>query len=203
MLLEVIYGVLENAGYVNQIKGSKTGMYTGVCFQEYWDEIVRKRIPIKDYEHTSSVLSSLSGYVSYTFDLQGGSIPLDNACASSLTATHLACQALKTGECDLALVAGINLLLSPLHYVYFSRIQALSPTGRCHTFDKRADGYVPGEGIVAVLLKPLSKAIRDQDNIHAVIKGSAINHGGRSNNPTSPRPELQAKLLLEAWKNAR
>jgi acyl transferase domain-containing protein/enoyl-CoA hydratase/carnithine racemase len=202
ILLEVIYGVLEDGGYVNQIRGSKTGMYTGVCFREYWDEIVRKGISITDYEHTSSSMASLSGYISYAFDLHGGSIPLDNACASSLTAMHLACQALKTGECDLALVAGTNLLLSPLHYVYFSRIQALSPTGRCHAFDKRADGYVPGEGVVAVLLKPLSKAIRDQDNIHAVIKGSAINHCGRSNNPTSPRPELQTKLLLEAWKNA-
>ncbi|EGD45657.1 Mycocerosate synthase., 6-deoxyerythronolide-B synthase [Ruminiclostridium papyrosolvens DSM 2782] len=202
ILLEVVYGVLEDAGYINQIKGSKTGMYTGVCFQEYWDEIVRKRIPITSYEHVSSSMSTLSAHISYTFDLHGPSIPLDNACASSLTAMHLACQALKTGECDLAVVAGINLLLSPLHHVYFSRMQALSPTGRCHSFDKQADGYVPGEGVVAVLLKPLSKAIKDQDNIHAVIKGTAINHGGRSNNLTSPRPELQTEVILEAWKNA-
>jgi len=202
ILLEVVHGVFEDAGYCNQIKGSKTGVYTGVCFQEYWDEIVRRGIPMTGYESISSQMSSLSAQISYTFDLQGPSIPLDNACASSLTAMHLACQALRVGDCDQAVVAGMNLLLSPLHYVYSSRIQSLSPTGRCHTFDKRADGYVPGEGIVAVMLKPLSNAIKDQDNIHAVIKGTAINHVGRSNNPTAPRPALQTKMLLDAWEKA-
>lgn len=202
MLLEVVNGVFEDAGVCNSIKGSKTGVYTGVCFQEYWDEIVRKKIPMTGYESISSQMSSLSGQISYTFDLQGPSIPLDNACASSLTAMHLACHALKSGDCEQAIVAGMNLLLSPLHYVYSSQIKSLSPTGRCHTFDKQADGYVPGEGIVAVMLKPLSKAIEDGDNIHAVIKGTAINHVGRSNNPTAPRPELQTKMLLDAWDNA-
>ena len=93
----------------------------------------------------------------------------------------------------MAFVAGANLILSPLHYVHFSRVQALSPTGRCRAFDRSADGYVPGEGIAAVLLKPLDKAIADNDNIHAVIKGTAINHVGRSNNPTAPRNKRRAK----------
>ncbi len=89
-------------------------------------------------------------------------------------ALHLACQALKNRECDMAFVAGVNLLLRSWHYRYFCSISALSPTGRCHTFDSRADGYVPGEAIAAILLKPLSKAQADGDRIHAIIKGSAI-----------------------------
>ncbi|KAA1246068.1 SDR family NAD(P)-dependent oxidoreductase [Aquimarina sp. RZ0] len=202
LLLQSAYHTFEDAGVINKIRGTKTGVYVGSCFHEYWDEVVRARIPIVDYQHNSGAMSSLSASVSYHFDLQGGSIPLDNACASSMTALHLGCQAIHNGEIDSAVVAGLNVLLSPLHYVYFSRMQALSPTGRCHTFDKKADGYVPGEGIVSVLIKPLSKAEIDGDRIYGVIKGSAINHVGRSNNPTSPRPELQTKLLLQAWESA-
>ena len=201
--LEVVYETVEDAGYSNRFKGTNTSVFIGSCFHEYWDEIVRRQIPITTYEHNSSAMSSLSGRVSYTFDLCGASIPLDNACASSLTALHLACQSLKSGECSMAVVGGLNLLLSPLHYVYFSRIGALSPTGRCHTFDKQADGYVPGEGIVAVLVKPLNRAKIDKDNIHAVIKGSAINHVGHSSNPTSPRPEAQTNVILNAFSNSK
>ncbi|CAM2008614.1 SDR family NAD(P)-dependent oxidoreductase [Acanthopleuribacter pedis] len=200
-LLQSVHETLEDAGEMN-LKGSRTGVFVGSCFKEYWDEVVRANIPLSDYQHLSGVMSSQSGLVSYIFDFQGGSIPLDNACASSLTALHLGCRAMQNGEIDQAIIGGINALISPLHYVYFSRIQALSPTGRCHTFDKQADGYVPAEGIVSVLIKPLENAIRDGNPIHAVIKGTAINHVGRSNNPTSPRPELQTKLLLDAWANA-
>lgn len=199
LLLQSVQHTLEDASAAASIFGTKTGVYVGCCFQEYWDEVVRARVPIVDYQADSSVMSSLAATVSYMFDLQGGSIPLDNACASSLTALHLACQSLRTGENEQALVGGVNALLSPLHYVYFSRMQALSPTGRCYSFDKKADGYVPGEGVVSMLIKPLSKALRDGDNIHAVIKASGINHVGRSNNAVSPRPELQTRLLKDTW----
>jgi len=202
LLMEVVYGAAEDAGYGGTVKGSRTGLFTGVCFQEYWDEIIRTGVPMTGLEHASSYRSSASGQVSFALDLQGPSIPLDNACASSLTALHLACQSLRAGECAMAFATGINLLLSPLQYVYFSRIGAMSPTGRCHTFDERADGFVPGEGILALLLKPLRQAERDGDNIHAVIKGSALNHVGRSSNATAPRPELQTEVLLQAWRNA-
>ncbi|MGN7997314.1 beta-ketoacyl synthase N-terminal-like domain-containing protein, partial [Chitinophaga sp. 22308] len=202
LLLQSAYHTFEDAGVINEIRNTRTGVFVGSCFHEYWDEIVRRGMPMQDYEHSSSAMSSLSGSVSYYFDLQGPSIPLDNACASSMTALHLACQAIRNNEADMALVAGLNVLLSPLHYVYFSRIQALSPSGRCYSFDKKADGYVPGEGVVSVLIKPLSKAIADGDTIHGVIKGSAINHVGKSNNPTSPRPELQTRLLEDAWEAA-
>lgn len=202
LLLQSVHSTFEDAGVINEVAGSYTGVYVGCCFQEYWDEIVRTEQPFIDYQAHSAALSSLTGTISYTYDLQGPSIPLDNACASSLTALHLACESMKRGECEQAIVAGVNALLSPLHYVYFSRLKALSPTGRCHTFDAKADGYVPGEGVVSVLVKPLKKALRDNNHIYGVIKSSAINHTGRANNPYAPRPELQTKLLLEAWRCA-
>ncbi|MCU0683076.1 MAG: KR domain-containing protein [Polyangiaceae bacterium] len=202
LLLQCAQQTFEDAGVIGRVAGSKTGVYVGSCYHEYWDEVVRQHIPFTDYQSHSSARSFLSATISYTFDLHGASIPLDNACASSLTALHLACQALRQGECDQALVAGVNLLLSPLHYVHFSRLRALSPSGRCHTFDAKADGYVPGEGVVSVLVKPLARALADGDNVHAVIRATTINHVGRANNPTSPRPELQVRMLLDAWAKA-
>ncbi|UCH94145.1 MAG: SDR family NAD(P)-dependent oxidoreductase [Candidatus Aminicenantes bacterium] len=202
ILLEVVHEAIEEAGYGQRIWGSQTGVFVGVCYRDYWDEIVRAHTPLVDYQASGCFLCSFPGRLSYTFDLQGQSMPIDNACASSLTAVHLACKALRDNECEMAFAAGTNLVLSPLHYVSFSRVQALSPTGRCYTFDKAADGYVPGEGVAALLLKPLSKAIRDGDQIHAIIKGSAANHVGKSNNPMSPRPELQTAVVLKAWKEA-
>jgi acyl transferase domain-containing protein/acyl carrier protein len=202
LLLEVIQAMLEEAGYGRRIYGTNTGVYVGACFRDYWEEIVQRQIPIVDYQAGSRFLSSIPARISYIYDLHGESLPVDNACASSLSALHLACMALQSNKCEMAFVAGVNLILNPMHYINFSRSQALSPTGRCHTFDKNADGYVPGEGVGAVLLKPLSRAIRDNDMIHAVIKGSATNHGGHSNNPTSPRLELQSELLFAAWQDA-
>ena len=201
-LMEVAYGAAEDAGYSTHLRGGRIGVYAGACFQEYWDEIIRNKIALTGHEHTSSYRSSIATHVSYGLDLQGPSVPVDSACASSLTALHLACQALRAGDCDMAFACGTNLLISPLQFVYFSRIQAMSPSGRCHTFDRRADGFIPGEGAVALLLKPLAQAERDGDNIHAVIRGSAINHTGRSPNPTAPRPELQTQVLRAAWNNA-
>ncbi len=201
-LLEVAYHAAEDAGVVRSLRGSSTGVYAGVCFQEYWDEIIRNNIPLTGYEHASSHRSSVASHLSFALDLRGPSIPIDNACASSLTALHMACQALRNGECDMAFACGTNLLISPLQYVYFSRIQAMSPTGRCHTFDARANGFVPGEGAIALLLKPLDAALRDNDPVHAVIRGSAVNHTGRAPNPTSPRPETQIDLLKTAWARA-
>lgn len=180
LLLEVFQTTIDDAGVGQSIQGSNTSVYVGSCFHEYWDEIVRAQIPLSDYQHVSSVMSALSTRLSYTYDLRGSSIPLDNACASSLTALHLACQALRFGENDLAFVAGANVLLSPLHYVYFSQLKALSPTGHCYSFDERGDGYVPGEGVVGVLLKPLDQALADGNRVHAVIRGSAINHVGNT-----------------------
>lgn len=201
-LIEAVYHAAEDAGCIGAVRGSRTGVYAGVCFQEYWDEIIRNGMALTGHEHPSSYRSSIAAHISYALDLRGPSLPIDSACASSLSALHLACQAIRSGECDMAFACGTNLLISPLQFVYFSRIQAMSPTGRCHTFDSRADGFVPGEGAIALLLKPLDRAERDGDHIHAVIRGSAINHTGRAPNPTAPRPELQTEVLRTAWARA-
>ncbi len=204
LLLEVVHQTIQDAGYEKNIYGTNTGLYVASAFKDYWDEILRQQIPIDSpYEYISNMTYMLSGRVSYTYDLQGPSVPVDNACASGITGIHLAVQSLRENLCDMAIVAGVNLILSPIHYVFLSQISALSPTGRCHAFSKNADGYVPGEGVMALLLKPLKKAITDRDNIHAVIKGSAINHVGRSNSLYSPRPKLQAQVIQKAWKDAQ
>lgn len=203
LLLEAVQDTVDDAGYGKKIYNTNTGIFVGSGLREYWENIVRDKVEMKDYESNSAVFSSLAGRVSYVYDLQGPSMVLDTACSSSLSAIHLACSAIKNRDCDMCFVAGLNLLLSDLHYIYVSRMQALSPTGRCHTFDKDADGYVPGEGIGVVLLKPLEKSIADGDQIYGVIKGTAVNHVGKSNNPSAPRTELQTKLLLQAWENAQ
>ncbi|MGC4746935.1 SDR family NAD(P)-dependent oxidoreductase [Micromonospora sp. DT201] len=202
LLLEVAYEAFEDAGCASRIRGTRTGVYVGTCFQDYWAEIVRNRVPLQDYQVNSSVVSAIAGRLSYAFDLQGPSVPVDNACASSLTALHLAVRALRSGECDTAVVAGVNLLLSPLHLITSARLGALSPTGRCRPFAADADGYVPGEGVAVMVLRPLEQALADGDRIWAVVRGSATNHVGRSNSPTAPRPELQARVLTEAWADA-
>lgn len=202
LLLELSQQAAEVAGLGGRIRGTKTGVFVGSCFTDYWDEIVRAHVPIRDYQGGSGLFSALAGRLSYTFDLRGPSIVVDTACASSLTALHLAVQALRAGECDMALVAGANLILSPLHHVIAAKTMALSPTGQCHSFDSRADGYVPGEGVVSLILKPLDAALRDGDPIQAVVKGSATNHNGGSNNPTAPRADAQVAVLEDAWRDA-
>ncbi len=202
ILLEIIHASFEDAGYGDKMRGTNTGTYIGLSFQDYWTEIARRNLPISSYEYSSSSPSLAVGRLSYTFDLRGPAMPVDNACASSLTAVHLACAAIRRGEVDSAVVGAANLLLSPLHHVYSSRIRSLSPTGRCRSFDAAADGYVPGEGVCALLLKPLEFAKSDGDNIHAIIKGSALNHNGKSANPTAPRPEMQTLVIQSALKDA-
>ncbi|MCP4650388.1 MAG: polyketide synthase, partial [PVC group bacterium] len=133
---------------------------------------------VEAYDGSGNAATMLANRPSFYFDLKGPSLSVDTACSSSLFALHLACNALEKGECDLAFAGGVNLLLTSAHYRYFCSIGALSPTGRSHTFDHRADGYVPGEAIGSVLLKPLSKARKDNDHTYAIIKGSAISHGG-------------------------
>lgn len=200
-LLQVLYETSENAGYAKKIKGSNTGMFVGVCFHDYHQELERHGIQ-SPYIGTGNVTTMIANRPSFFFDLKGPSLAIDTACSSSLIAIHLACRSLQNKECDMAFVAGTNLLLSPGHYVYFCSLGALSHTGRCHTFDNGADGYVPGESVAAILLKPLSKAIADGDTIHAVIKGTATNHGGYTSSITAPSPVQEAQVLLDAWRDA-
>lgn len=150
----------------------------------------------------NSLIWSLANRVSYVLNFHGPSMPVDTACSSSLTAVHLACESLKRKECDLAVAGGVNLYFDPARYAAMCRNRMLSFTGRCHAFGKAADGFVPGEGVGAVLLKPLAAAIRDNNLIHAVIKSSAVNHAGATNGYTVPSPEAQARLVAQALRNA-
>ncbi|MCR4944683.1 MAG: polyketide synthase, partial [Clostridium sp.] len=127
---------------------------------------------------------------------------IDTACSSSLVAISRAVELLKNGDCEYAIAGGINLMLSPTLHQSFEKAGMLSKKGHCSTFDKDADGYVRGEGGGVVLLKPLDKAIRDKDNIYAVIKGTSVNHGGRANFITAPNPDAQAELITSCYEKA-
>ncbi|NSB14158.1 SDR family NAD(P)-dependent oxidoreductase [Clostridium beijerinckii] len=202
LLLENIYSTGEDSGYINKLKGSNTGMFIGVCCHDYKDLINESYDNINPYVELGNSQTVLANRISFLFDINGPSMAIDTACSSSLVALHNACTAIKNKECDMAFVAGANLLLSPYHYRYFSSIKALSKTGLCHAFDEAADGYVPGEFIGSILLKPLKQAIKDNDHIHAVIKGSASLHGGYTPSFTAPSVEGEENVIVKAWENA-
>ncbi len=158
---------------------------------------------IGSYTCLGSFESILANRLSYTFNFCGKSEPINAACASSLVAIHEAKTSLLIGESDYAIVSGINLNLHPLKYISFSKARMLSPTGLCKTFDKDADGYVPGDGVGVLLLQKLDDAQRDRNNIYGVIKGSAVNHTGRSLSITSPRVDSQTNVIKAAYDDAK
>ncbi|TCN57663.1 SDR family NAD(P)-dependent oxidoreductase [Flavobacterium circumlabens] len=201
-LMQVLYHTIEDAGTINTIKGSNTGLYVGACFHDYGQEMDRINLTVNPHDGTGNAATMLANRPSFYFDLKGPSIVIDTACSSSLIAIHTACKAIQNNECDQALVAGANLLLSSVHYRYFSSIGALSATGRCHSFDSQADGYIPGESVAAIMLKPLAQAEKDGDFIHGIIKGSATTHGGYTPSITAPSVDGEMDVLLKAWKDA-
>ena len=151
----------------------------------------------------SSLHASIANRVSYVFNFRGPSIALDTMCSSSLTAIHLACASLAQRECEVAIAGGVNLSLHPNKYVALGEAGFTSSDGHCRSFGEGGDGYVPGEGVGALLLKPLSTAIADGDHIYGVIKASAINHGGRTNGYTVPNPAAQGEVIAEALRKAK
>ena len=200
-LLQVLYHTAEDAGCLPAIKGSRTGIYVGVCCHDYSEEMARTGKEIQAHDGTGNAATMLANRPSFYFNLKGPSLAVDTACSSSLYSVHLARKALEQGECEMAFAAGANLLLTSSHYRYFCSLGILSPTGRCHTFDKRADGYVPGEAIAAVLLKPLSRAVADGDHIYGILKGSAVSHGGYTPSITAPNVDGEVEVLIQAWKD--
>ncbi|MDJ0687119.1 MAG: alpha/beta fold hydrolase [Xenococcaceae cyanobacterium MO_188.B32] len=203
-LLEVTWEALENAGIAaDRLAGSSTGVFIGISSSDYSQLRLHYDIPIDAYAGTGNAHSIAANRLSYFLDLRGPSLTVDTACSSSLVAVHLACQSLKQGECDRAIVGGVNLMLSPELTQTFSLAGMMAKDGRCKTFDADADGYVRGEGCGVVILKRLDKAIADKDNILAVIKGSAINQDGRSNGLTAPNGLSQQAVIRQALANAR
>ncbi|WP_160670955.1 type I polyketide synthase [Clostridium sp. C8-1-8] len=203
LFLETAWESIEDAGYnSNDIYKSKTGVFVG---RDYSPQSLYKFITEDDSMHlTGSWTGILASRISYIFNLQGPSMVVDTACSSGLTSVHLACESLRNKECDMAIAGGINinmqLLKSANSVMDMSMVE--SDAGVVRTFDKNANGTVWGEGVCVVMLKPLSKAITDRDNIHAVIKGSAINNDGASNGITAPNAEAQEDVILRAWKEA-
>ncbi len=202
LFLQVAWETLEDAGCARRIRGSETGLYLANCFSDYYD-VARQQDDI-DYQYLGigNARSSLANRVSYFLDIGGPSMTIDTACSSSLVALDLACQALRAGRCSQALVGGVNLSLHPSKYLMFCAMHAFSTSGHIAPFDEAADGYVPGEGIAAILLKPLSQAIADRDIIHGVIKGTYVNSGGKSSGPTVPNLQKETDVLVQAWKDA-
>lgn len=188
LALETAWSALEDAGIApDSLEGTRTGIFFGASTSDY----VRMRqqfAPIEDVDgyQIMGENSLIAGRLAHTFGVHGPALVIDTSCSSSLVAIHLACQSLRRSECDSALAGGVNVILSPYGFVLVSKAQALSPDGRCKTFDASADGYARGEGCGVIVLKRLSDAQRDQDRVLAVIRGSAVNHDGRSSGISVP-----------------
>lgn len=202
-LLEVVHECAEDSGKILHLKGSNTGVFTGVCFHDYYDVMNRQQIQTNEYTGTGNAATILSNQISNFFDLKGPSLTIDTACSSSLIGLHVALQSIQSGDCDMAFVTGVNLLFSPEHYVYFSSKGFLSPTGITDSFGNNSDGYVPAEAVTSILIKPLAKAITDGDRIYAEICGTAVAHTGKTNNVTTPSTRQQAWVMEQAWQKAR
>ncbi|ABQ27262.1 SDR family NAD(P)-dependent oxidoreductase [Geotalea uraniireducens] len=209
LFLECVYETMEDAGYtkenlsVNGKGGARgnVGVYVGVMYDEYQLYGAQEQIqgrPISCW----GVSSSIANRVSYFCNFQGPSIAVDTMCSSSLTAIHFACQGIRRGECEVAIAGGVNVSIHPNKYLMLSQSGFLSSKGKCESFGKGGDGYVPGEGVGALLLKPVSKAIADGDHIYGVIKGTSINHGGKTNGYTVPNPQAQAGVVVGALQEA-
>ena len=203
LLLETAWAAMEDAGVPPaELAGSETGVYIGMTTGDYAQLMATAGVSAGPYAATGNVACMAANRVSYTFDLRGPSLTIDTACSSSLVAIHQACAAIRAGEISAALAGGVNLILSPLTTVALCQSGALSPDGRCYTFDSRANGYVRGEGAGLVLLKPLARALADDDRVYAVIRGSAVNQDGRSNGLTAPNPQAHARVIRKAYRNA-
>jgi acyl transferase domain-containing protein len=204
LLLEVAWEALENAGVrPDGLAGSATGVFLGISTSDYSHMLAAAGAATTDlYAGTGNSFSIASGRLSYVLGLQGPSLSVDTACSASLVAAHLAVESLRRRECELALVAGVNLMLSPALTVITCKGRMLSFDGRCKTFDAAADGYVRGEGCGVVVLKRLSDAMAAGDRVLAVIRGSATNQDGRSSGLTAPNGMAQEALLAAALKNA-
>jgi len=204
LLLEVSWQALEDAGLpAAQLAGTPTGIFVGISSSDYSKFQWQDPSLIDAYAGTGNAHSIAANRLSYFFDFRGPSVAIDTACSSSLVAVHLACQSLKRGETSLALAAGVNLILTPEVNIAFSQARMMSPEGRCKTFDDSADGYVRGEGCAVLVLKSLSQALKDGDQVLAVIRGSAVNQDGRSNGLTAPNGFSQQQVIREALQDAR
>ena len=202
LLLEVAWEALEHGGVdATALATARAGIFVGIFSHDYELLQIKRNALAGSYDSyyaTGSSASVAAGRLAYVLGCHGPALAVDTACSSSLVAVHLACKSLLSYECDVALAGGVNLMLSPELSVSFSTAGMLAPDGRCKTFDAAANGYVRSEGCGLVVLKRLSHAVRDGDNVLAVIRGSAINHDGFSNGLTAPNGRSQEQVIREA-----
>ncbi len=202
-LLEVSWQALENAALnPAQLRGQSVGVFVGTHSQDYQELAIRAGVDVNAYWNSSSNASILANRLSYFYDFTGPSLSLNTACASGLEALAQGVHALRESRCQLAMVAGVNLILTATISASAARAGMLSPNGTCRPFDQAANGFVRGEGIVALILKPLDKALADGDPIHAVIRHVVSAHGGHANSLTSPNYKRQRDLILRCWREA-
>ncbi|MFI9124074.1 SDR family NAD(P)-dependent oxidoreductase [Streptomyces bikiniensis] len=199
-LLRTTWEALESAGLPPRGLSPATGVFVGASYQHYKDYNLSPELdaPAGLGNHNAF----LANRVSFFLDLHGPSMTIDTLCSSSLVALHTAVRSIRAGECEQAVVAGVRVAVSPLHYVAMRNLRALSPSGRSRPFDAGADGFVPGEGVVTVVLKPLRAALRDGDRVRGVVKGTAVNHGGRTSGLTVPSSAAQQSVISAALADA-
>lgn len=203
IMLENTWTCLEDAGIPpSSLRGKKVGVIIGVFNNDYKELQENTDNPIEAHHSTGTATSIIANRISHFFDFHGPSLALDTACSSSLNAIHAAVQAIRNGDCEIALSGGVNLILTSTRHQSFAKMGMLSPSGACHSFDDQADGYVRGEGAAVLLLKPLDKALADGDTVHGVIKGSAVNHCGNSYTLTYPSADAQADVIIAAHRQA-
>lgn len=203
IFLESVWGAIEDSGHrVSDLAGTKTGLFVGAATRDYIDLMATNQAELDGYSASGTSHAILVNRVSFLLNLHGPSAPLDTACSSSLVALHRAIESIHTGSCDMAIVGGVQVMLTPAGHISFGAAGMLADDGKCKTFDSRANGYVRGEGSGAILIKPLENAIADGDHIYAVVKSTAENHGGKVTMLTAPNPNAQADLLVEAYEKA-
>src|SRR5680860_145406 len=205
LLLEVAWEALEDGGQVpDRLAGTDTGVFVGISTHDYADlHLTPGQRPMLDgHVNIGNALCAAPNRLSYLLDLHGPSMAIETACSSSLTALHLARRSLLSGESTMAIVAGVNLILSAGLTIGFCKASMISPDGRCRAFGAHANGYVRSEGAGAVVLKPLADALAERDPIYAVIRGSAVNQDGRTTGISLPSADAQERLLRQALRDA-
>lgn len=203
LFLETAWAALEDAGHPPMaLRGKAVGVFVGVGHADYPALLRRDAAPFDVFRGTGIVPTAIPNRVSFAFDFHGPSEAVDTACSGSLVALHRAVHALAFGECEMAIAGGVNLLLAPELFIAFAKAGMLSRSGRCRPFDADADGYIRGEGVVALVLRPLHAAEAEGDFIYGVIRGTAVNHGGKAHSFTAPSVAAQADVVTRAWSRA-